>query len=81
MDKNRRFPTLNTDGRPMTALGRCSYCNRIHIDNNQWFELNDYALQHLDAEFFHHTCPDCHTQEHDAANQNSDSIEKEEELD
>jgi|GEM_PF-2435969 hypothetical protein len=38
----------------------CSYCKKIRNDEGAWDKLEDYLLEHSDAEFTHGMCPHCY---------------------
>jgi hypothetical protein len=58
--KRQAFMTFSSvDGKRLHSLGLCPHCQRLRIRDDQWFVLNDYAFQHLDAEYYSHTCPRC----------------------
>ncbi|MGH9872856.1 MAG: response regulator, partial [Pyrinomonadaceae bacterium] len=38
----------------------CSYCKKIHNDQNYWQRVEGYISDHTDVEFSHGICPDCH---------------------
>jgi len=37
----------------------CSSCKKIRDDQGYWSEVEEYILEHSDAEFSHSYCPDC----------------------
>lgn len=39
----------------------CSHCKKIRDDKGYWNQLEDYIIQHSQAEFTHSLCPDCVT--------------------
>ncbi len=40
-------------------LPMCASCKRIRDDKGYWNDLEEYILEHSDAEFTHGFCPDC----------------------
>ena len=38
----------------------CSYCKRIHKDDDTWQQLEVYVEERSDAEFSHGVCPQCY---------------------
>jgi len=41
-------------------LSICSYCKRIHRNDDTWQQLEVYIEQRSDAEFSHGVCPECY---------------------
>jgi hypothetical protein len=37
----------------------CSSCKKIRDDQGYWQQVEEYLLDHSDAEFSHSICPDC----------------------
>jgi PAS domain S-box-containing protein len=37
----------------------CSHCKKIRDDKGYWNQLEDYIIQHSQAEFTHSLCPEC----------------------
>jgi len=37
----------------------CSYCKKIRNDKGYWQQIEEYVMQHTDADFSHGMCPDC----------------------
>lgn len=41
-------------------LSICSYCKKIHNDQNQWQQVESYVAEHSEAKFSHGICPTCY---------------------
>ena len=41
----------------------CSYCKRVRDDENYWQTVENYIVQHTDAQFSHGICPNCYESE------------------
>ena len=41
----------------------CSHCHKIQNDENSWGRIEEYIMQHTEAQFSHGVCPEC-VQEH-----------------
>jgi len=37
----------------------CSYCNKVHDDQNYWQKVDTYLSDRVDVQFSHGVCPDC----------------------
>jgi nitrogen fixation/metabolism regulation signal transduction histidine kinase len=44
----------------------CSKCRKVRDDKDYWTRLDEYARDHLGADFTHGYCPDCFKEEVDA---------------
>ncbi len=40
----------------------CAYCKKIRDDHDYWQQLEEYFVQHSDAQFSHGICPECFDQ-------------------
>jgi DNA-binding response OmpR family regulator len=38
----------------------CSYCKKIRADQDYWQTVENYVVEHSDAQFSHGICPDCY---------------------
>jgi DNA-binding response OmpR family regulator len=40
----------------------CTYCRRIHANEQQWQHLDEYLSDHADVRFTHGFCPQCYAE-------------------
>ena len=38
----------------------CSYCKKVHTDQNYWEQVEHYVSQHTEIQFTHGICPSCY---------------------
>jgi phosphoserine phosphatase RsbU/P len=38
----------------------CSYCKKVHTDENYWEQVEHYVAQHTEVQFSHGICPSCY---------------------
>lgn len=38
----------------------CSYCKKVHTDDDYWEQVEQYVAQHSDVQFSHGICPACY---------------------
>jgi PAS domain S-box-containing protein len=38
----------------------CSYCKKVHEDENYWSKLESYISKHMGTQFSHGICPECY---------------------
>lgn len=41
----------------------CSCCNKIHVDNNSWQQLEIHLSEYSDAALSHGLCPNCYAEQ------------------
>jgi DNA-binding response OmpR family regulator len=57
-----RILSLQAEIRQLQGLLRiCSYCKRIHDEENGWVQIERYVARRTEASFTHGICPDCYT--------------------
>lgn len=37
----------------------CAYCHKVRIDQNAWTQIEQFVVEHSDADFTHGVCPSC----------------------